>query len=125
MPSKFLIQFYVDGRGCVPSLLFDLRPNYGGGNKIMASSFKKPLHALPHSVPPILQQSLLASSFYTFVSMPLSLPYADWASQESCFFHLRFSLRSVDFLLFHFHGLFPFLSFSHCHFGLLFPILTT
>ena len=25
-----LIQFSVDGRGCVPSLLFDLRPNYGG-----------------------------------------------------------------------------------------------
>ena len=27
------IQFYVDGWGCVPSLLFDLRPNYGGGNE--------------------------------------------------------------------------------------------
>jgi len=22
-----------DGQGCVPSLLFDLRPNYGGGNE--------------------------------------------------------------------------------------------
>ena len=32
MLSKSLIQFSVDGRGCVPSLLFDLRPNYGGGN---------------------------------------------------------------------------------------------
>ena len=31
--SKSLIQFSVDGRGCVPSLLFDLRPNYGGGNE--------------------------------------------------------------------------------------------
>ena len=31
--SKFLIQFSVDGRGFVPSLLFDLRPNYGGGNE--------------------------------------------------------------------------------------------
>ena len=30
MLSKSLIQFSVDGRGCVPSLLFDLRPNYGG-----------------------------------------------------------------------------------------------
>ena len=30
--SKSLIQFSVDGWGCVPSLLFDLRPNYGGGN---------------------------------------------------------------------------------------------
>ena len=30
MLSKSLIQFSVNGRGCVPSLLFDLRPNYGG-----------------------------------------------------------------------------------------------
>ena len=33
MLSKSLIQFYVDGQGYVPSLLFDLRPNYGGGNE--------------------------------------------------------------------------------------------
>ena len=33
MLSKSLIQFPVDGRGCVPSLLLDLRPNYGGGNE--------------------------------------------------------------------------------------------
>ena len=30
MLSKSLIQFSVDGWGCVPSLLFDLRSNYGG-----------------------------------------------------------------------------------------------
>ena len=30
---NLLIQFSVDGWGCVPSLLFDLRPNCGGGNK--------------------------------------------------------------------------------------------
>ena len=33
MLSKSLIQFSVDGWGCVPSLLFDLRPDYGGGNE--------------------------------------------------------------------------------------------
>ena len=33
MLSKSLIQFSVGGWGCVPSLLFDLRLNYGGGNK--------------------------------------------------------------------------------------------
>ena len=33
MFSKPLIQFSVDGQGCVPSLFFDLRPNYGGGNE--------------------------------------------------------------------------------------------
>ena len=31
--SKSLIQFSVNEWGCVPSLLFDLRPNYGGGNE--------------------------------------------------------------------------------------------
>ena len=31
--KKFLIQFSVEGQGCIPSLLFDLRPNYGGGNE--------------------------------------------------------------------------------------------
>ena len=35
-----------------------------------------------------------------------------------------FLIPSMDFLLFHFHMLFP-VSFSHCCFGLLFPILTT
>ena len=33
MLSKSLIQFSVDGQDCVPSLLFDLRLNYGGGNE--------------------------------------------------------------------------------------------
>ena len=33
MFSKSLIQFSADGWDCVPSLLFDLRPNYGGGNE--------------------------------------------------------------------------------------------
>ena len=33
MLSKSLIQFSVDGRGPIPSLLYDLRPNYGGGNE--------------------------------------------------------------------------------------------
>ena len=32
MLSKSLIQFSVEGQGCVPSLLFDLRPKYGGGD---------------------------------------------------------------------------------------------
>ena len=48
MLSKSFIQFSVDGQGCVPSLLFDLKPNYGDeGNesmevmKIMATSFKR------------------------------------------------------------------------------------
>ena len=31
--SKTLIQFSVDGWDCIPSLLFDLRQNYGVGNE--------------------------------------------------------------------------------------------
>ena len=43
MLSKSLIQFSVGGRGCVPSLLFDLRPNYGGGNEDNGDLLKKVL----------------------------------------------------------------------------------
>ena len=31
--SKSLIQFSFEGQSCVPSLLFDLRPKYSGGNE--------------------------------------------------------------------------------------------
>ena len=41
MLSKSLIQFSVDGRGRVSSLLFDLRPNYGGGNEDNGDSVKR------------------------------------------------------------------------------------
>ena len=33
MLSKSLIQFSADGRGCIPSLLFDLRLKYSGGKE--------------------------------------------------------------------------------------------
>ena len=33
MFSKSLIQFSVQGRGFAPSLLLDLRPNYGGSDE--------------------------------------------------------------------------------------------
>ena len=39
--SKFLIQFSVDGQGCVPSLFFDLRPNYGEGNEESGDQLQK------------------------------------------------------------------------------------
>ena len=63
--------------------------------------------------------------FYLYVYLSLGLSYVNWASQECCLFYLRSSLWSLDLLLFYFCGLFPSLSFSHCHFGLLFPILPT
>ena len=67
--------------------------------------------------------SPLAPLFMFF--LPLGLSYVDWASQEHCLFYLRASLRSSDLPLFYFRGLFPSLSFSHCHSRLPFPILTT
>ena len=42
------------------------------------------------------------------------------AKKGVCLFHLSFSLRSADFLLLHFRGLFLFFVFLHRHFGLLF-----
>ena len=32
MLSKYLIQFSVDGRGCIPALLFYLKPSYYESN---------------------------------------------------------------------------------------------
>ena len=55
MHSKSLIQFSVDGPCCVPSLLFDLRPNYGGGNEDSGDLLQK--IPLLHSVPLTLQQA--------------------------------------------------------------------
>ena len=56
---------------------------------------------------------------YIFL-LPLGLPYVNWASQDCCFFYLWSSLRSSELPLFYFCGLFPSLSFSYRHFGLLF-----
>ena len=58
---------------------------------------------------------------YLYVSLSLGLSYVNWASQECCWFYLR----SLDLLLFHFQRLFPSMSCSHRHFGLLFPVLPT
>ena len=43
MLSKSLIQFSVDGQSSVPSLLSDLRPNYGGGNEDNGNLLQKDL----------------------------------------------------------------------------------
>ena len=40
---KSLIQFSVNGRGCVPSLLFGLSPNYGRGNGSNGNLLQKDL----------------------------------------------------------------------------------
>ena len=56
MLSESLIQFSIEEQGCVPSLFFDLGPNYGGGNEDNGDILQKvPMEALLHSVPPALQ----------------------------------------------------------------------
>ena len=41
--QQTLIQFSAEGWGCVPSLLFDLGPNYPRGNEDNGTSFKRSL----------------------------------------------------------------------------------
>ena len=41
MLSKYLILFSLDGTGCVPPLLFGLRPNYGSGNEDSGDRLQK------------------------------------------------------------------------------------
>ena len=64
MLSKSLIQFSTDERGCIPSLLFDLRPNYGGGNEDKATSFKRSHDARQHSESLTLQQATANPCLY-------------------------------------------------------------
>ena len=62
--SKSLIQFSVEGQGCVPSLLFDLRPNCGGGNEDNGN----------------LLQKVPCTFCYTQCPQPCSRPPANHAS---------------------------------------------
>ena len=64
MLPKSLIQSSIDGWGCVPSLLFDLGPNYGGGNEDNGDLLQKVpcMHChtqcpRPCSRPPLTQTS--------------------------------------------------------------------
>ena len=42
--------------------------------------------------------------FYMFFLLPLNLSYVNWASQEGCLFHMRFSIGPWTFLCFIFEG---------------------
>ena len=62
--SKSFIQFSVDGQNCVPSLLFDLRPNYGGGNEDNGDFLQK----VPYRPPPTHTSSRDAWTLASLVS---------------------------------------------------------
>ena len=57
MFNKSLIQFSVNGQGCVPSLLLDLGPNYGGGNEDNGDLLQKVPAYTAALMPPNLQQA--------------------------------------------------------------------
>ena len=60
MLSKSLIQFSVEGQGCVPSLLFDLRPNYGGADEDSGGLLQKAPRCSAALSAPALQQAAAA-----------------------------------------------------------------
>ena len=93
--SKSLIQFSVDGWGCVPSLLFDLRPNYGGGNEHNSDLQKVPCTvalSAPNAVsghcqptpPPETPGHSRASLGQSLVGPQLLSPGSWWAQYFLC-----------------------------------------
>ena len=94
-------------------------------NFILQAKESTPLRREGGSTPKERPQSILLPLSIHLSPPPLSLPYVKWASQEGCLFRLRFSLWSSKFSSFFFLQAFSSLSFSHLHFELLFPILTT
>ena len=80
MLSKSLIQFSIAGLGCVPSRLFDLRPNYGGSNEdngIQFSQFSGSVLSdslWPHG----LQHARLPCSSPTPRAGSSSCPLCEW-----------------------------------------------
>ena len=104
--SKSLIQFSVDGQSRVPSLLFDPRPNYGGGNE--DNGF------LLHKVPcRHCYRQLSAPSSSTGHRLPTPLPETpghSWASPgQSLWGHCSFLLgpRAHNVLFVPSKSLFP------------------
>ena len=61
--SKSLIQFSVDGWGCVLSLLFDLRANHGGGNEDNGNLQKVPCRHCCTQCPRPCSSLLLTHTF--------------------------------------------------------------
>jgi len=97
MFSKSLIQFSVDGQGCVPSLLLELRPNYGGGNEDNGDLLQKVpgTHCYtqclsPCSRPPLTHAS--AGDSWTLVGMSGSVSCGVTAPFSWVLVHTRFCL---------------------------------
>ena len=109
MFSKSLVQFSVDGQGCVPSLLFDLRPGGGGGGgyevevevevevvRIMATSFSRSCtHCCtqcPRCCSRPLSTQASAGDSWTLLGMSGSVSYGVTAPFSWVLVHTRFCL---------------------------------
>ena len=79
MLSKSLIQFSVGGWVCVPALLFDLRPNYSGGNEDNADLLQKVpcMHCCTQSPEP--------AAGHRQLTPPLETPGYSWANLGQSF----------------------------------------
>ena len=93
MLSKSLIQFSVEGQGCVLFLLFDLRPNYGGGNEDNDLLQKVPCRHWTQC-PMTLQQATTDPHLYQIL---LDTHREVWASllRGHCFFLLGPGVQKV------------------------------
>ena len=112
MLSKSLIQFSVQGQSYVPSLLFDLRPNYGGGNEDKGDLLQKDpcIHCYtqspqPCSRPPLAHTS--AGDSWTLtgrsqsVSCGVTAPFSwSWCTQGSVCSLQEWDLSKDGHLLF-------------------------
>ena len=95
MLSKSLILFSVDGWSCVPSQLFKLGPNYGGGNEYNGTSFKRsgagtatfsvpnPAAEQPWTMPPLETPGHSRASFGQSLLVSLLLSLGSWCAQGS------------------------------------------
>ena len=97
MLHKYLIQFSVDGRGCVPSLLCDLRLNCNRGDKDNGDLLQKVVHTLLHSVPLTPQQ--VPANPYLHLRL-LDTPRQVWVSLlwGHCSFLLGLGAHKILFL---------------------------
>ena len=93
MLSKPLIKFSVDGWGFVPSLLFDLRPNYGGCNEESDHLLQKvPCTHCCTQCPQLCSRLLLTQTSWTLMSKSESVSCGVTVAFSWVLVHTKFCL---------------------------------
>ena len=90
MLSRSLVQFSVDGQGCVSSLLSDLKPNYGGDNENNGNHFQK-RRGQWHPTP-----VLLLGKSHRWRSLEGCSPWGREESDTTEQFHFHFSFHALE-----------------------------